>query len=358
MQRISLAAWVCFAVLSGLLGCNKETQTDASAVAIDAGTGSSVDPALARAVAQASAGRPQPGAPRPNQAGGPPPQGVFEPNMADKELAAGAPPKIVFGNEGSAPRVSLAPLGQKPGVKRNAKLEVELQTGARPLPPIAISVSMTTQKSEQPAEPSAAPSALPVTVAITNARLDGGAGVPPELSRSFAQLNGSRFAYRLLPGGAASDFKYELAKGAEPGLDNALRAVAGTLSTNALPVPDKPVGAGGFWMVTSRETLGGLETISYRMYKVERTEPTVVLNVTTKRYATDKVFKMAGVEADTALTLEELDYSGQGTVELGAGEVKSSELVERLVASLVPASQPTQRATVQFQSRVKYAPAP
>jgi hypothetical protein len=266
---------------------------------------------------------------------------------------------VVLGAEGAEPRVQLTPSLPKPGDKRNARLQLELQTGPRQgLPPLVVNVTMAAQK-----PPAAdAPPGVPMLVTVTDAKVapSGAAQVPPELNREFAKLKGSRVEYQINESGGGMGFRYQLGKDADPMLDNVLRVVASTLATNAVPLPNKPVGAGAYWMVTSRDELGGMDTIAYRMYKVEGVAgDEVTLSVSTKRYATNPAFEMKGVESASKLTVEQLDYGGDGRIQLKRGAVYPSEsqIVERLVAQLIPTDQPTERATVQMQARVSFTPA-
>src|SRR5215212_4439157 len=91
-------------VLLALTACEKNEPKPESTRKEDAGTSKveAIDPNLAEAVAAASAATPGGRGGPPGQVeGGPPPDGVFAPGAADKELARGALPKITLGNEGS-----------------------------------------------------------------------------------------------------------------------------------------------------------------------------------------------------------------------------------------------------------------
>src|SRR5262245_6158455 len=111
---VSLGAFACEK--------NEENKQRSAEAAASVDRSPALDPALAKAVAQASATRPQRGGPV--VAGGPPQSGVFAPGAADKEARRGAPPKLTLGDRGSEPRVMLGPMQPKPGWKGNGTIEV------------------------------------------------------------------------------------------------------------------------------------------------------------------------------------------------------------------------------------------
>jgi hypothetical protein len=102
-------------VLLALTACEKnEPKPESTQKKSDAGTKvDEIDPNLAEAVAAASVERRGAAVP-PQVEGGPPPDGVFAPGAADKELARGAMPKVTLGSEGSDPKQQLGP-GKSPG---------------------------------------------------------------------------------------------------------------------------------------------------------------------------------------------------------------------------------------------------
>src|SRR5262245_35423735 len=112
----------------GVLGCEKEEQREHSEPIASVDKAAAIDPALAKAVAQASAGVRSKRGPVATP-GGPPPSGIFEPGAADKEAPRGAPPKITLGDPGKEPRVTFGPMQPKPGWKSAGSVQVVLQGG-------------------------------------------------------------------------------------------------------------------------------------------------------------------------------------------------------------------------------------
>src|SRR5512146_2646355 len=102
MRKTAISLFFLAALLAGCE--DKPKMVDADQLA-DAGH-KAVDPALAKAVAEAKADE-KGGAASAHAPGEPPETGVFGPGEADKAMPKGAPPKVVLGGDGTAPRVTL-----------------------------------------------------------------------------------------------------------------------------------------------------------------------------------------------------------------------------------------------------------
>src|SRR5687767_10654448 len=85
-----------------LVSCKKEEAERTAEPAASVDKTAHIDPALAKAVAAASVVGAR--GPAPQASGGPPPNGVFPPGAADREILRGAPPKLTVGGAGSEPR--------------------------------------------------------------------------------------------------------------------------------------------------------------------------------------------------------------------------------------------------------------
>ncbi len=334
--------------------CDEKTESSTSRG--DAGPVSdkpALDPNLAEAVQAASAGARAGKAPRGSEQG-PPPNGVFAPGQADKELPAGASARITLGSEGNEPRVLLGNAQPQPGSKQRGTLELQLTTGPRQgLPPMDFALAFQAQKS-------AAGGAEDVDVVanVTSVKLQPMQGVPPELGAALGKLKGSKIEYRVSKNGAGNDFRYTLAKGADPGLDNALRSLTEALSTMTLPFPDKPLGTGAYFMAVTREQSVGAEVVAYRLVKVTEVKgERVTLDVNTKRYATGPRFEMPGVPAEFGkLTLEEFESTANGKLELQKGNSLpiTSELTQVLNVGVKAEKQPNQPLGLQAQARARF----
>lgn len=308
-----VAAAVLFA------GCEDKPKMVKADEVADAGK-KAVDPALAKAVAAAKAEEPGSSA---AAAGSnePPENGVFAPGAADKAMAKGAAPKLVMGGDGAAPRVKIASMQPPPGFKRPAEMQFSLRTGSGGLPPLSVSLELEAKKPKQGKTDKTAsgPAKVDMVASIAGAKVaDATAGIPQDFQDQISKLKGSHIAYAVAPDGAGSDFRVELPKGADPALENIVSSLAETMATLTVPFPDKPVGTGAYWMVTSRETLAGIDVVAYRLVKVESIAgDTLTLSVGTKRYAASDKIDVPGLPADMKdVSLASFDASSDGTLQV------------------------------------------
>ncbi len=330
----------------------RDTETDA---APKAKVATDDEPDLAQAVASVASARPGSG----TQAGGPPPSGIFSVGEADKALAKGAPSTMTLGSEGAEPRVQLGP-ALKPGSKRSGTISVASQSDPQQgAIPISFAVSIEGQKSKLEADAGiAAPTQ--VAVKILGATINA-PGVPPDLQGAVAKLKGSRIDYQIGPDGAGANFRIDASKTVDPAFRDALQGLSDTLSVLALPYPSKPVGLGAYWMVTSRDTVIGLDVVTYRLVKVEKVEGTnVEVSLNTKRYAASSAFNVEGLPPEAPHVMGEFRAGAEGKLTIAAGEAfpKSGDLQSLVGAALGdeppagPPGQPkAQRPMVQVQSR-------
>lgn len=336
-----------------VLGCEKEERPSKSEEAAAPPAAPAMDPDLAQAVAAASAAPPPGNGP----GAGPPPNGIFPPGAADKEVAAGQPPKLSLGSNGAEPRVSLQPAQPKPGAKYAATLQVALKNDPRQgALPIDFGITFEAQK---PKGEEGMVTEVPVVVRVTSARI-GISGAPKELEDSIAKLKGSKVEYLSLPGGGATGFRFELAKGTSAELGDTVRALSDTLAAMILPLPKEPVGVGAYWMATSRDGLLGLDLVTYRLVKVESVEAAkVTLSVNTKRYSANGTLDLPGLPADAPRTMAEFQSMSEGKVELVPGNGFPSTATESSVlgASLGRADSPDERGTLEVRTRGELRPA-
>lgn len=346
----------CLALLC-LLGCEKaepkeepkRSESDAAAAKAKA-----MDPDLAQAVAAASVVVPG-GKGIPAQVeGGPPADGVFAPGAADKEAARGSLPKITLGSEGAAPKLLLGP-GKSPK-KLSGTIQIALQADPRQgAIPVLLDLTIEPKKTEAAAEGDKPVSQL-VNVRINGAKIDA-PGVPKDLDAQIAKLKGSKLEYSILPGGAGAGFRFDVPKGAPDDFRDVVRSLSDALALLTMPYPDKPLGAGGFFMVTSRDELMGLDLVTYRLVKVKQvTAEGATLDVSTKRYAATRTFDFPGLPPDVDKNLAEFQATSEGTVELPLGALLptkgqiSSVLAAQLGAADVNVKQ---RPMLQLQTRAQ-----
>ena len=343
------------------VGCEKHEAQPEKDTPSDAGASKAPaddEPDLAAAVASARAGRAT--ADSNAAAGGPPPSGIFGPGEADKALAKGAPATLTLGSDGGEPRVQLGTL--KVGTKLTDTITISSQSDPQQGPiPITFAFSLEAQKPKTDSDAGVS-APLSMSAKITAASINA-QGVPPDLNAAIGKLKGSRVDFRVGPEGAVTSFHIEVQKGVEPAFKDALQGFADTLVMLVLPYPSKPVGLGAYWMVASRDTLMGLEVVTYRLVKVEKVDgSTVLVSVNTKRYAASSAFDVPGLPPDAPHSMSEFHAQAEGKLELSAGEAfpKNGDFQSLLAAALGdapppnpnPAAPKPQRPMLQVQSRV------
>ncbi|AUX21383.1 hypothetical protein SOCEGT47_018650 [Sorangium cellulosum] len=364
--RAIMASGLAAVVLSGLAaGCEEEkskAQGAADAGALDAGPPQPViGGKLGAVVAEAASGNPAtppPAQARGDAANAPPENGVFTLPRAAAALPKDVPYKLEVVHEGGEPRSRLA---AKIDPKAEQRLGVTLglrMGGPQGLPKLELGVSL---KADTPKDGAAA---TPVTAKITSATLASMSlgGPPKELSDALAKLKGSALRYELSPANVASGFKIELAKGADPGFAPVLAALGEAIGLLTPPLPDKPVGAGAYWMVADRAVASGaaLPVLRYRVYKIDKIEGDVVsFTVDTRQYAEGADLKLPGPNGDVTLTIDQLESSGKGSLTWSPSGVAAgtADVAQRLQALLVPpgGQQNAQRSVAQVELTAKLA---
>ncbi|WP_437985620.1 hypothetical protein [Sorangium sp. So ce117] len=375
-----MASTLAAVALAGLAGCEGEkgkAQVAADAGALDAGpplpvVGGKLGAALAEA---AAGGAEKKGPAAGGAAGGPPESGVFSASEAAAALPKDVPYKIEVVSDGSEPRARLAP---KIDPKSEQKLDITLglrMGGPQGLPNLELGVSFKAEKpADAPKEGAAArvastASAAPTRVIakITSAMLASMSigGPPKQLADALARLKGSALRYELSPANAVSNLQFELSKDADPGLQPLIGALGEAITLLTPPLPDKPLGAGAYWMVTDRVVASGaqLPVLRYRVFKIEKVEGGVVsLSVDTRQYAEGADLKLPSPNGEITMTIDRLDSSGKGTLTWSPSSFAPgvADASQRLQALLVPpgatAQQAAQRSVAQVELTAKFAP--
>ncbi len=148
----------------------------------------------------------------------------------------------------------------------------------------------------------------------------------------------------------------EIPKGVDAGFRDPVQALSDLLVSVALPFPSKPIGLGGYWMVTSRDLLMGLDVVTYRLVKVEKIEGGLVsLSVNTKRYAASPAFEIEGLPPDAPRVMAEFRSGGEGKISVAVGESvpKEGEL-QSMIGAALGAADAKQRPMVQVQTRASF----
>lgn len=357
MKRTNLYAGLVLAAVA-LAGCEDKPKTVNADQVDEAGAKkAAVDPALAKAVAAASAH--SKAAPVANQPGAPPMNGIFAPGAADKAMPRGTEPKVVLGEAGKTPRVQLEPLQPKPGFRKKAKLTLTLRGGGGLLPPLDLALKLETKRAKGAKPGSKGPVDATATIESAEVPADQRAQVPPAFVDRISGLKGSRITYSILPDGAGRNFSYDMSTKAK-GLDTALDALVEAFSAMTIPVPDKPVGVGAMWMVTTRGMVAGVDVVSYRLVKVEAiTGDHVKLSVNAKRYAASDHVDVPRLPTNVGkVKLAQFASTSNGSVDIDKGVPLPTgvELTQILQAPIVPVEHPKQPvANMQSATTVKFA---
>ena len=309
-----------------LLGCETDAapaSNDRPWRAEDAGVVSKAGPVdvnLAKAV-KTMANTQTPNA---ESTGGPPASGIFASGQAEKELAATAKPKVVLGSPGSSPRLLLtrSPLPPKPW---NAILRLRLSAGKNAVPPLQIGLRLRPDRLlPESANPSAKASDVPplrITTTVTS--VDGGGAdvpLPEHVAKALRGLVGSEIRFLVAASGGAEEFETTPSRTTDLGLADVLQGIVDGLSLSFVAMPQEPIGAGGYFLVTSRDHEAAVDVITYRMVRVERiSDVKAVLAMTTRRYATGPHLKLAHAPDAQTLELQRYESRGEGRIELDLG---------------------------------------
>lgn len=350
------------AALVGVAACEEKSQSEAKPAAsakVDGGATRSagVDKNIAEAVAEVAGGK-GPGA------AGPPASGVFAPGAADREIRPDEPPKLSLGNKGEGATVQFASAGAAKK-KFEAKVVVSVQMGPRQaLPTVELSVS---QEAGATAEATAdkAPAVTEATLRVAAAKLasEQPGELPPGLAKEIGKLKGSKYHFVVATNGAGRLVGIEVPKDADPGLTTILETAGDTLSLALSPYPAEPVGAGAFWMITSRGPFFGLDAVSYRMMKLQKIEnDRATIVVSTKHYVASGQLGFPGLPPHK---IGEFNQTGNGTIVVPVAQPSSvqGENTEALLANLVSADgqggpqgiPPGQQLPIHFELRTRIA---
>jgi hypothetical protein len=341
MNALLRAAGLSIAALGLFSGCNDDkTTTTADAGVEDAGSQKPIlTGKLGAAVAAAEAGSGQAAAPK-APGDGPPEAGFFPPGGADKAQPPGAPTKIEVLSEGADPKVQLV-------LSRPSEQHVRVMGGYRAggqqggLPVFEYGVSLKTEKAKGKDEKEAKSDAMQVMAKVTEVTIPGAAGkLPKELADGLDRLKGGEIRYQLTPEGVMLDLTLSPPKEKEkdknpeigPLLELAMRGLVETLTQVTIPLPNKPVGVGGYWIATDRSTTFGIEVVRYRVFKVQNIEKDqAILSVDTRQYAVKEEIDLGAIAQNQKITAERFDSQGKGTLTWKSAEFVSStsELTQR-----------------------------
>ena len=378
---------LAFAALVGLSACGGGEKTEAS----DAGAASadSKQPTLggklgaAVAAAEASAARgPRARGPAGGPAGagsgsvgadGPPETGVFPPGRADHEAPTNGAPKMEVFSEGGEPRVQLSY-----DKFEDQKIPLTLSVRAGPQSPtLAVALDLVCKpqkkgdkkdegkkeegkkdkkdkdKKDKAAEPEV--DGTRIALKIESAKLDAdqgpqGASVPKELGEAIAKMKGGELRFVLTPDGRVANLSAALAKEVAD-LDIVPRTLGEAISTSIAPLPKKPVGVGGTWMVSDRAvTTQGLDVVRYRVFKVDKIDgQKAILSIETREYAASGDLDLGPRGKGSVYHFES---QGKGTLALTGGLPVPLEMTQRMQAVVGPGGLPAGQEPAQGQQQM------
>ena len=299
---------------------------------------------------------------------GPPETGVFASGKADQLVPKGKPPKIEILGEGSEPRVVLTPKLDATG-EQKGRVSVGLRMGPQSaLPTIDFDVVTKVDKaddkdkkdgkdsSDKDKSGKAGSETTFVSTKITGAKLAAKqpGALPKELEAEVAKLKGGVVRCEVVRSGGILGCTTQLPKGANEGLDGALKALAEALALRRPPAPDKPLGAGAYWMVTDRTVVGavaGIDGLRYRVFKVDSIDKGAIkLSVDVRQYAASDSFEQPGGPKGASMSIEALESQGKGALGVTAGALMpdSGDVNVKLNARL-HVGQGNQRTMVQLE---------
>ncbi|MRG91066.1 hypothetical protein [Polyangium spumosum] len=302
------------------IGCQEEKKpaapvTDAGA---DAQTGPVVGGKLGEALAQAAQAPPvQDAGPKDGGAGGPPETGIFEPAAADAAHAPNAAPKLELFGEGADPKVPLS-YAFAGGDERKTTLLLQVRAAQTGLPPVIVDLAFKAEKSKDDKKKSdpaagAAPAGQPVVVKLAAVKPIRG-DLPAELKN----IKDSVIRYRLGPSGTATDLVVEYPKESNAMIELMVSSLADAVLAATVPLPEKPIGVGAYWMVTDRARSSGVDVLRYRVAKVEKLDgKRATLSLEVRQYATNTTLGLPGLPKDVSVSLDRFESRGKGEIEVG-----------------------------------------
>ncbi|MFO0760856.1 MAG: hypothetical protein U0359_30545 [Byssovorax sp.] len=273
----------------------------------------------------------------PGNQGGPPETGIFPAGGADAALAPGAPPKVEVVNEGADPKVLLAyaPAGDEQ--KATITVGVRLAQGGLP----AVDFSLV-YKLDRPKEKKDKPDPLPVLVKVASVApgKDVAGRFPKEIADALAKFKGTEIRYELAPNGAMSAPRVTLPKEADPKVDVAIRALAEAMTLLNVPLPDKAIGAGGYWMVTDRSSTFNMDVVRYRVFRVQSIEKDKAqLSVDVRQYSVRDEVDLGALANGQKIKLDRFDSQGKGNVAWTAGALLPAKDDMNVRVMIMPAGQ-------------------
>lgn len=368
LKRVHVAPRVGAASLllvAALAACNEEKRTTTSdAKPIESSTAPVLGGKLGQAVAAAQSAAPMQPADKPKD--GPPETGIFAAGGADVAQPLNALPKLQLMNEGSEPKLPLA-YAISVGAERKATVLLQVRAAQSAITPLTVALVFKSEKpkdekkaakdkdQDKPAEPVG----LPVKVTIAEVKSLRGGNVGGDLE-NFKDVV---IKYRLLPNGIPTELNVEYPKKSSEAIELMTSALIDVVLGLTVPLPDKPVGQGAYWMVSDRAHSSGVDVVRYRVAKVTKIEgKEATLSIDVRQYAVNPTFALPGLPKEIQVSLEKYESAGKGEATLGPdaflpGKGQFNVAMSSELSS--PQQQaPGQRLAIQTDIRAALSPTP
>lgn len=361
----SRASAAILMLVASLAACNEEKRnTNIDAGVPDAGaTGPILGGKLGQAVAAAQSAAPVQKEDRPD--GAPPESGIFGAGEADAKQSPTAPPALQMFSEGSDPKLPLA-YTFAPGAERKATILLQVRAAQAALPPMTVAYLFKSEKpkdekktdKDKDKDKPAASSGLPVTVKIEEVKPLRGGSLGPD----FDGLKDVVLRYRLTPNGVPTELAIEYPKKSNDAIELVTGALLDAVLGMTIPLPDKPVGAGAYWMVSDRARSSGVDVVRYRVAKVVKIDDkTATLSLDIRQYAANSNFALPGMPKEIQVALEKYESQGKGEVSLGPdaflpGKGQINVVMQSALSS--PQQQQGQRLMIQTEVRAALSNTP
>lgn len=303
-------AAVASVTLVASTGCDEKKTSASSAPAASAEENKGAENAKLAAALKAAASA----APSAKKAtGGPPENGIFEKGVAQTQARKGAPATVEVGSDGAEPRITWKTTDDR--WKANGTLSVGIRISQNSaLPTVDFGVSFSAPK----VEGAEGPQALLAELKKSAPAAQQLGQLPEGAKKEIGLLKGSEIRFER-DGTGVGNAVVKLAKGANEEVARVVEAAGESVLFFTVPAPTKPVGQGAFWIAGSRETINGVDTVLYRLYRLtELTKDKATLTVEAHGYAADPDTVVPG--APKGLVLGQYQCEGNAELEIVPGD--------------------------------------
>ncbi|MBI4957641.1 MAG: hypothetical protein HY908_36885, partial [Myxococcales bacterium] len=169
--------------------------------------------------------------------------------------------------------------------------------------------------------------------------------LPADFEKQLKLLVGTTLRLRLGPNGILAGVDVAVPQGTPEGIADFVTLLADVLGLFEVPAPDKPVGVGGYWMVSDRRLASGLPVLRYRLFRVEELKDGVAkVSVTVKQYLADGKLDIQG---PPGAEVKLVRFDSEGTLSLalrpGATVPERGKAQEPFVLTLAVGGQQAQQ---------------